>query len=98
VDIGQALEAAGEGFAHGLLALRARPPGIRTAGHLEHAVIGKAGHDRIEIVRVERGAQAFEQTPDIAHHTLPRRYGHMGADTSRGSSGYRLSKGTIRHS
>ena len=36
---------------------------------------------RVEIVRVECFAQGFERTPDIAHHTLQQRQGHIGADT-----------------
>jgi hypothetical protein len=39
------------------------------------------GHDGVEIVRVECCAQGFERIPDIAHHTLPQRQGHIGADT-----------------
>ena len=43
VDIREPLEPAREGLAHGGLALRARSPGVWTARHLEHAVIGKVG-------------------------------------------------------
>ncbi len=86
VDIGEAPEAAGEGRAHGGLAVGARPPGVRTARHLEHAVIGKVGHDGIEIVRVEGVAQGFELTPDIAHHILRQRQGQIGSENKAGRS------------
>jgi hypothetical protein len=69
MDIGEPLEASGQGRAHILLPLTSRTPGVASPGHLQHAVIGEEAHDAIEIVRVEGVTKPLQILADVRHRS-----------------------------
>src|SRR3546814_11111376 len=73
MDIGEPLEAPGQGRAHLLLSPAARTPGLASPGHLQHAVIGDQAHDAIEIVRVEGVTKPLEILTDVRHRRSEER-------------------------
>jgi hypothetical protein len=69
MDVGDAFEARGQPAAHLVLADEAAAESVRTARRLEHAVVREGGHDRVDVVVVERGqhsAKPCSKSGDIA--------------------------------
>src|SRR4051812_19845122 len=70
VDVGQALETGGEPFPHGLGADMAAAPGIGSARHFQHGIVGEDAHDAVEVVVVERLTQILQGGDTGAHITF----------------------------
>jgi hypothetical protein len=60
-DVGDPVEPRPEPGADLLLADQPLPAGRRPARGVEHAVLGEEGHDRVEVVGVERVEQGVER-------------------------------------
>jgi hypothetical protein len=56
-----------------LPAFQSSPPRVRTAGHLEPALVVEEAHHRVEIVRVEGSQQVLEHLD--GHLVFFRRHG-----------------------
>ena len=61
MDVGNPGEAGLEALPDLRFALEPAAPGIRAARHLEHAVLGEELHDRVNVVSIEGGEDAFER-------------------------------------
>ena len=71
VDVRDAFEACRQPASHLLLADEATTPAIGSARGLEDAVLGEVGHDRVEVVLVERHEHPAKHLLEIRGHLQP---------------------------